>query len=41
MRLAKLAENRLVFVNGIGEGTFFTIDIDQERRLVFPLQYTR
>ena len=39
VRLAKLTEHRLVFINTLGEGAFLPGDIDEERRLILALQY--
>ncbi len=39
VRLAKLTEHRLIFINTLGESTFLPGDIDEKRRLILALQY--
>ncbi len=39
VRLTKLTEHRLIFINTLGESTFLPGDIDEKRRLILALQY--
>ncbi len=38
VRLAKLTEHRLIFINTLGESTFLPGDIDEKRRLILAVR---